>query len=274
MRFFLMSVLAGVITFIPTFIITRLLKRHEKKQNKDVSKKKRVIWFVAIWLVFYVIGAVGYFAPYYHAGETAAVAMQGSDDVSVFEVNNGMAIFFDGPGDEVGMVFYPGAKVDAKAYAPIMLSLAEAGIDCFVVNMPAHMAFFGRDRGPKLIAQYDYEKWIIGGHSLGGAMISPLALSVPDIAGVVLFASYPPNPIPAGMPMLLFRGSEDNVLNMKAYEESRAKWSDAAVEIVIQGGNHAGYADYGVQRGDGVATISPEEQQAQVAADIIGTFLN
>jgi len=34
--------------------------------------------------------------------------------------------------------------------------------------------------------------------------------------------------------------------------------------VVIKGGNHAQFGWYGPQPGDGVATISREEQQAQI----------
>ena len=34
---------------------------------------------------------------------------------------------------------------------------------------------------------------------------------------------------------------------------------------VIQGGNHAQFGNYGVQPGDGTATISAADQQAQAA---------
>ncbi len=36
----------------------------------------------------------------------------------------------------------------------------------------------------------------------------------------------------------------------------------------IPGGNHSGFGSYGFQEGDGQATISPSEQQAQVRAFI------
>jgi hypothetical protein len=34
---------------------------------------------------------------------------------------------------------------------------------------------------------------------------------------------------------------------------------------VIQGGNHAQFGNYGLQRGDGTATISAADQQVQAA---------
>ena len=39
--------------------------------------------------------------------------------------------------------------------------------------------------------------------------------------------------------------------------------------IVIKGGNHAGFGDYGVQAYDGERTISLEDQQSQVAKHLV-----
>ena len=40
-------------------------------------------------------------------------------------------------------------------------------------------------------------------------------------------------------------------------------------EFCIQGGNHAGYGDYGAQKSDGEADISAKEQQEETAEKIV-----
>ena len=40
-------------------------------------------------------------------------------------------------------------------------------------------------------------------------------------------------------------------------------------EIVIDGGNHSSFADYGNQKGDGEATISVDEQVGRTVEEII-----
>ena len=59
------------------------------------------------------------------------------------------------------------------------------------------------------------------------------------------------------------------MLNREAYAQAQEKLPATAQELVIAGGNHANYADYGVQDGDGVPTITREEQQAQTVAAIV-----
>ena len=72
--------------------------------------------------------------------------------------------------------------------------------------------------------------------------------------------------------MLSIYGSEDQVLNMKSYEESRNLWAAQTEEVVIDGGNHAQYGNYGAQKGDGEALISADEQQEEVARLIADAF--
>ena len=49
-------------------------------------------------------------------------------------------IAYGDPQSETGLIFYPGAKVEETAYAPVMDGLAQQGIFCVTVKMPAHLA--------------------------------------------------------------------------------------------------------------------------------------
>ena len=83
-------------------------------------------------------------------------------------------------------MFYPGAKVEETAYAPLLRAIAEAGMDACLVKMPFRLAIFGVDRADRVMAAHDYERWYIGGHSLGGAMAARYAAGhASRLAGVV-----------------------------------------------------------------------------------------
>ena len=99
--------------------------------------------------------------------------MTSSSEVTIKKFDKGW--FFDGAGEEKALIFYPGAKVATEAYAPLMYQLAESGIDCFLVDMLFHMAFFGMNRAEEIMQEYNYEAWYLGGHSLGGAMAANFA---------------------------------------------------------------------------------------------------
>ena len=267
-------------------------------------KKKR--WWIlpAAVLLLFVAAFLIYAGNYYRATDAALQALE-SDDVLIEQTEYGW--FFDGPAADRALVFYPGANVEDTAYAPLLHRLAGSGVDVCLVKMPLHMAVFGANSADRILAQYDYAHWYIGGHSLGGAVAANYA-AVHDLDGVILFASYPTKDVDESM--LILYGSEDGVLNRQVFSwllepgeafqtpEAVLVWSDrglngmsqifhrlyrtrlaradqfgAVDEVVIDGGNHAGFGEYGAQAGDHEAEISSAEQQ-QTAADAIAAWLS
>ena len=228
-------------------------------------KKKR--WWIlpAAVLLLIVAAFLIYAGNYYRATDAALQALE-SDDVLIEQTEYGW--FFDGPAADRALVFYPGANVEDTAYAPLLHRLAGSGVDVCLVKMPLHMAVFGANSADRILAQYDYAHWYIGGHSLGGAVAANYA-AVHDLDGVILFASYPTKDVDESM--LILYGSEDGVLNRTRL--ARADQFGAVDEVVIDGGNHAGFGEYGAQAGDHAAEISSAEQQ-QTAADAIAAWLS
>ena len=207
---------------------------------------------------------------YYHADDTAIKAMQSDGVVTVEQTKSGW--LFDGPSDDKALIFYPGAKVDAKAYAPILRLLAQEDMDVYLVNMPLHLAFFGIGKAGEIIENSAYEQYYISGHSLGGAMAAYYAAEhVSDFKGTILFAAYPTQE--TAIDTLVIYGSEDGVLNIARIEEAPNLVSGNYSEVVIDGGNHAQFGNYGEQKGDGEADISAEEQQTQTI-QAIRKFIN
>ena len=207
---------------------------------------------------------------YYRADDTAIKAMQSDGVVTVEQTKSGW--LFDGPSDDKALIFYPGAKVDAKAYAPLLVQLAEEEMDVYLVKMPLNLAFFGIGKAGGIIENSAYEKYYISGHSLGGAMAAGYAAEhVSDFKGMILFAAYPTKE--TAIDTLVIYGSEDGVLNMARIEEAPNLVSGNYNEVVIDGGNHAQFGNYGKQKGDGEADISAEEQQTQTI-QAIRKFIN
>lgn len=171
-----------------------------------------------------------------------------------------------------GLIFYPGAKVEETAYAPILNALAETGICCVVVKMPYHLAVFDSDAAEQVMEDIPgVAHWYLGGHSLGGAMAANYAAKQEEaLEGLVLLAAYPTRELEE-LPVLSIYGSEDGVLNREKYEKSIGL-SHVLTERVIEGGNHAGFGDYGPQKGDGTALVS-EEEQWQETVDYILNFM-
>lgn len=219
---------------------------------------KKLLLSALVGILLAGAGVFVFLAGYYRAAPTAADSLVSDEAVAVRQIDRGF--FFDGPGEEAALIFYPGARVEETAYAPLMRELAENGLDCFLVKMPLRIAVLDMDAAEVIRAEYDYDTWILAGHSLGGAVAANLAAGT-DYDALVLLAAYPTHPLPPGLRLLSIYGSEDGCLNRGSYEAGRVFWPDSAGELLISGGNHAQFGRYGPQRGDGEASISPEEQQ-------------
>lgn len=231
-----------------------------------MKKKKRIrnaIIAVLMISVFIVVFRT-YTGNYYHAKEYEA-------ETSLVEETNDFIAYGDAK-SSIGLIFYPGAKVEEAAYAPLMDALAGDGLFCVVAKMPERLAVLDWDAAEKIMETYaGVEEWYLAGHSLGGAMAAIFAAEhESELSGLILLAAYPTKELKE-LPVLSIYGSEDEVLNKKKYEKSIGL-ADVCTEYVIEGGNHAGFGNYGEQKGDGEALVS-EEEQWQETVDYILNYI-
>ena len=119
------------------------------------------------------------------------------------------------------------------------------------------------------------DRWYIGGHSLGGSMAASHAAKNADrYEGLVLLASYSTADLAASdLDVISLYGSEDGVLNIDKYAEYKANLPASFEEHVIEGGCHAVFGSYVAQEGDGVPSISGEEQ-LQLTAQLLTAFFD
>jgi len=67
-------------------------------------------------------------------------------------------------------------------------------------------------------------------------------------------------------------GSLDQLASQLEIEETFPLLPLDTVKVLIEGGNHAQFGQYGIQNGDGIATMEPEEQQIIVIEAILNTL--
>lgn len=230
---------------------------------------KKIKIAIVIILLLIVGFAIFYISDYYHAEKVAVDSLNGTDNVSVIKTSNGMLL--DGPGNDTALIFYPGAKIEYTSYAPLLMNLSSQGIDCYLVEMPFNLAFLGQNSADEIIDSGNYSHYFISGHSLGGAMAASYVNGTNKTDGLILFAAYSTSEIEK--PVLSIYGSEDKVLNMDKYNGSKGFIDENLTEVEISGANHAQFAYYGNQSGDGVAKISAESQQEECVGEIID-FIN
>lgn len=242
---------------------------------KTVPKRKhlRLLIPAAVILIILLTGVV-YVNDNYDA-DPAAETLLAAPPEGISVTREKQRIIFAPETVECGLIFYPGAKVEAAAYAPLMTALAEKNILCVLIEMPLMLAFLDMNAADQVYDSFpEVNRWILAGHSLGGASASLYAAKHPEkLSGLVLLASYSTAGLStSGLKVLSVYGSEDEVLNPEKYAKFRSNLPEDLTEVIIPGGNHAGFGYYGIQKKDGTGLISAEEQ-IQITAEEIYRFM-
>lgn len=185
------------------------------------------------------------------------------DDLIVFRPN--------ATAPTIGLVFYPGARIDPVSYAPPMRALAAQGFLVVIASMPLNLAVLDSDRAADVMAEFpEITRWVVGGHSLGGAMAAAFVASDPPaVEGLVLWAAYPSSGDDLSTwesGVTLISATEDGLTTPDDIVQTTPLLPAGAEFVIVDGGNHAQFGWYGEQRGDGVPTISREDQQSQTVA--------
>lgn len=203
------------------------------------------------------------------------------DNGSISVEVDGWAVFRPRDRDvDTGFIFYPGGRVDYRAYAPLAAAIAERGFLVVITPMPLSLAVFNPGEAQNVMQAYpEIQTWAVGGHSLGGAMAANFAARSPGlVSGLVLWASYPAGSdslAASDLEAISIYGSLDGLSTGDKIEASRLLLPPDTVWVAIEGGNHAQFGWYGAQQGDRQASISPEQQQAQIieaTVDFLGTL--
>lgn len=251
-------------------------------ETADAAARRRkpralVVVLAALGILLCVLAAafLAYASDSYHDLDANHRNLVSTETLPVQQGDGYLA--FGDPNAEIGLVFYPGAKVEYSAYAPLMRDLAERGYLAVVAQMPFNFAFFDIDAADRVRADFPaVGAWWVGGHSLGGSMAAQYAAGHADdgaLDGLVLLGSYSASDLSGtDLGAISVYGSNDQVLNRAKLEDNAHLLPEGAETVEIEGGNHAGFGAYGPQSGDGEASISPAVQQARTA-DAIDAYI-
>ncbi len=239
----------------------------------DKRKQKIfIITFSVLMLLGIIVGACAiYVNDYYRADMDAIEAFEPMSAVN-FETLDDGTIVWKPENATKGLIFYPGGKVEYTAYIPLMQECAERGILCVLVKMPFNLAVLDVNAANGIQEQYpDIKEWYMGGHSLGGSMAaSYLESHIEEYKGLVLLGSYSTADLSeTDLNVISIYGSEDNVLNREKYDKNKSNLPNDLTEVIIDGGCHAYFGMYGAQDGDGIPTITNEEQIRLTVENIV-----
>jgi hypothetical protein len=272
-----------------TFTTEKIMTSHWKHniilplhhlQGVSMKNKKALKITLIISLTIIIIGFLGILVwskiGTYPARGVALSALESTNRVTVTQ--DKWITFTPVDKVETGLIFYPGGLVEPTAYAPILRRIAEENVLVIIVPMPLNLAIFNPGAANSVIDNYPYiSKWILAGHSLGGATAAIFAENNPTkIDGIAFWDSYPPNSADLSDDAILaisIFGTTNNFPNTENFNEKKHLLPEDAIFIAIEGANHAQFGDYGPQKGDVLASISLAEQHDQVTK-IMLNFIN
>ena len=270
---------AYLILLAGTAIVSIVALWRSRREPPTRSGWRRALGIIGL------IAAIGWMALMvwlrpFPAVEPALAAMTSDASVTVSEYPTQIVMTPTGAGTGTGVFFQPGARVDARAYAGVLRPLAEAGHTVVIVKQPLGIAFLALPTfGPVADAHPEVSRWVVGGHSLGGTVASMQAEAQgdgpPPVTGLLLYASYPATDMSQSLKIdvLSISGSNDGLATPEKIAASRADLPATTIYVVIEGGVHAYFGDYGPQPGDGTPTISQDVAREEIS-EVTLEFVN
>lgn len=239
-----------------------------------VWRRRPTRWWIATasTIGLLLIGVAGWWLTPFGATEPALEAMESGTLVAVETSSSTITLTPTGEREEVGMVFLPGAKVDARAYAHILRPIAEAGVQVVIVKPPLGIAFFSTSAAPAWASAHpEVGRWVVAGHSLGGVVAALNAAESEVIDDLILWASYPADDVSdRSFTAVSISGTNDGLTTPEDVDDSLPHLPDATEYVRIEGAVHSHFGDYGTQPGDGQPGISRDEAQTQIIDATLG----
>jgi Alpha/beta hydrolase family len=195
------------------------------------------------------------------------LVVQDKKDYIVLKSKNNVA--------KAGLIFYPGAKIDSRAYLYKLSALAKQDNFAVYITKPfLHYAFTDIDAAKKIVDENsDIKGWVIGGHSLGGAMACSYIKNQDQIKYLILMGSYCGDNISnSDKKVLSIVGGEDGLATSAKIDKYRNNLPKDTKYITIQGMNHAQIGNYGDQLGDKPAK-SPDSYSRLKIIDAVNSFV-
>jgi hypothetical protein len=174
-------------------------------------------------------------------------------------------------------IFYPGGLVRPQAYEWLGVALAPLGVKTVIPVFAADLAVTAPNRATQLLEKLGgYERVVIGGHSLGGAMAARYALNHPDsVDALVLMAAFSAESddlSTLSLPTLVLAAERDGLATLPEIEAGMGRLPGGAGLDIIDGAVHSFFGRYGPQRGDGMPAVSRTRAEAEIVSSLTAFF--
>lgn len=262
------AVWLAVTVVVSGFAAWWTLRPHARRGGWRTAGRIALLLLAAGW-----VALTAWLRPY-PAVEPALAALRSDATITVSESATDIVLTPTAGADSTGVLFQPGALVDARAYAAVLRPIAAAGHTVVIAKQPLGIAFLSmgaldsaRDAHPTI------RNWVVGGHSLGGTVASMEATATPaqgtaPVTGLLLYASYPADDISRSLhaDVESISGTRDGLATPAKIAASEDDLPASAHFTVIDGASHAQFGDYGPQPGDNAPTITHDDARTQISA--------
>lgn len=221
---------------------------------------------IAVTVIFVTWSLLAYRA------DAEAIAATASDDKVMIDYEAGIWRFEPiGNHQRSALVFFPGALVDPRAYAPLARSVAEIGYSVILVELPYRGAFGGAEspelwqRTKTVLGSIPADHFVVvGGHSRGAVVASSLAARGGRLNGMAIIGSSHPRDVDLSnitIPVVKIVGTHDGLASPEEVKQNAHLMPAHTRWIWVEGGNHSQFGWYGFQPLDRFAEISATEQR-------------
>ena len=239
---------------------------HERRRRLRLRRIRITGWTALTSLVVTVVGFLTFFHIVFPADRAATLDVFRDSRVAVEARDRKVVMSPTGDTHSVGVLYFPGARVDPYSYLYPLADVAAQGATVVIVDPLFNMALIDTRGVEELTGDLPaISEWVLAGHSLGGVKAC-LEASHPSVTHLVLFASYCATDISSlDIDVLQVVGSQDGLLdNDLRLEATSLLPAGEETTLVIPGANHADFGTYGPQPGDGPSAYTHEEMRSLI----------
>ncbi len=250
--------------------------------NKKSVKKKSHGKLILIVIVVAILFFLTVFKIYVDNSYQPAHPMETYKALSAYEIENSdNVIAIQNPQaierkDAVGFIIYGDERVQRECYLPLMISLADQGYCAYLPTAFGNLPVLNQEGAEYVIRTYkSVHTWYIIAHGKACPSAARYAKSHSSkIQGLIYLggASYQTDLSNLNLTLLSIIGSNDTLIDKNRTEGAKVNNPVRSEYITLEGGNHTGFLDTTLMRGDTASPLSAAEQIEQTVS-IISSFV-